>query len=89
MKGNGNDGITGKDGLVIEGGTITVTAADDGIRGKDYLVVNDGTIAVTAQGDGLKSDNEQDSEEGYVAVNGGNVASRRAPTGSTPTPTSR
>ena len=39
VTGNGNDAIAGKDGLVVEGGNITVEAADDGIRGKDYLVV--------------------------------------------------
>ncbi|MCB1252351.1 MAG: carbohydrate-binding domain-containing protein, partial [Austwickia sp.] len=37
VTGTGNDGIAGKDGLVILGGTIDITAKDDGIRGKDYL----------------------------------------------------
>ena len=46
VNGNSNDGITSKDGLVIDSGTITVTAVDDGIRGKDYLVVNGGTVTV-------------------------------------------
>ncbi|HEY7812123.1 MAG TPA: carbohydrate-binding domain-containing protein, partial [Nakamurella sp.] len=34
VHGNANDGITSKDGLVIEAGTITVAAVDDGIRSK-------------------------------------------------------
>ena len=60
VTGTGNDGIAGKDGLVILGGTIDITAKDDGIRGKDYLIVQGGTLQVTAGGDGLKSDNETD-----------------------------
>jgi hypothetical protein len=73
VEGNCNDGIASKDGLVIAGGAITVTAADDGMRGKDYLVVEDGEITVTAGGDGLKSDNEEDAAMGYVAIEGGEI----------------
>lgn len=46
VQGNFNDAIAGKDGLVITGGTLRVTAIDDGIRGKDYLVIQDGAIAI-------------------------------------------
>ena len=74
VNGNANDGITSKDGLVIESGTITVTAVDDGIRGKDYLAIYGGTITVTAGGDGLKSDNEEDTTKGYVSIAGGTLA---------------
>jgi hypothetical protein len=73
VTGNTNDGISSKDGLVILGGTITVTAKDDGVRGKDYLVIADGTVKVTAGGDGLKSDNEDDDTVGYLLVQGGTV----------------
>lgn len=74
VRGNGNDAIAGKDGLVVEGGNITVEAADDGIRGKDYLVVTGGTVTVTAKGDGLKSDNADEEDAGYIAVSGGTVS---------------
>jgi len=73
VTGNGNDGITSADGLVINSGTLTVTAADDGIRGKDYLVVDGGALTVTAGGDGLKSDNEEDVTRGYISLAGGTV----------------
>ena len=73
VEGNYNDGIASKDGLVIAGGTIRVSAVDDGIRGKDYMVVRDGSITVTAQGDGLKSDNEEDATKGYVLIEDGMV----------------
>lgn len=68
---NFEDGITSKDGLLIDGATITVNAADDAIRGKDYLVVKDGNLVITAYGDGLKSDEEDDTSLGYVQIEGG------------------
>lgn len=74
VRGNGNDAIAGKDGLLVEGGNLTVEAADDGIRGKDYLVVTGGTVTVTAKGDGLKSDNGDEEDAGYIAVSGGTVS---------------
>ena len=71
ITGNDNDAIASKDGLIVAGGIITVTAADDGIRGKDYLVVTGGSLTVTAGGDALKSDNADDAALGYVAITGG------------------
>ncbi|MCC6496021.1 MAG: carbohydrate-binding domain-containing protein [Propionibacteriaceae bacterium] len=73
VAGNTNDGIAGKDGLVIQGGTITVTAVDDGIRGKDYLIIEEGTVSVESGDDGLKSDNETDDTVGYVLIEDGTV----------------
>ncbi|MCX4907264.1 carbohydrate-binding domain-containing protein [Streptomyces sp. NBC_00878] len=73
VRGNGNDGIAGTDGLVIASGTVVVDAVDDGIRGKDYLIVEGGAVTVTAGGDGLKADNSEDKDSGYVAVGGGTV----------------
>lgn len=68
------DGIASKDGLVIGGGSISVTAADDGIRGKDYVVVSGGTLNVTAGGDGLKSNDDEDAARGYIQVSAGTLA---------------
>lgn len=73
VTGSYNDGISSKDELVIESGSIIVTAVDDGIRGKDSIVVEDGNINVTAGGDGLKSDNEEDAARGYITVEGGSI----------------
>lgn len=70
---NYNDGIGVKDGLVIQSGTITVTAVDDGIRGKDYLIVQDGKITVDAGGDALKADNDEEAERGYISIEGGTL----------------
>jgi len=71
VTGRANDGIGGKDGVVLAGGRITVDAVDDGIRGKDYLIVRDATVDVTAGGDGLKADNAEDTSAGYVHLASG------------------
>lgn len=73
VRGNGNDGISSSDGLVVTGGVIDVTAVDDAVRGKDYAVIAAGTLELKAGGDAVKSDNEDDSGRGYVLVTGGSV----------------
>jgi hypothetical protein len=73
VNGNYNDGIASKDGLIIKGGTISVTSVDDGIRGKDYLIIRDGDITVNSSGDGLKSDNSEDTKKGYVLIESGTI----------------
>lgn len=73
VTGNSNNGIVGKDGLVITGGTIDVTSVDDGILGKDYLVLTDGAVTVDAVGDGFKSDNTEDAGAGFVLIEGGEL----------------
>ncbi|GIJ81443.1 Cellulose binding domain-containing protein [Micromonospora phaseoli] len=72
VRGNANDGITSKDGLVIESGTITVNAVDDGIRGKDFLDITGGNLDVTAGGDGIKSD-DTEADRGRLAITNGTV----------------
>lgn len=74
VSGNGNDGITSTDDLVVLSGSITVTAADDALRGKDALAVEGGTLALTATGgDGLKSDQEDDATRGNIVISGGTI----------------
>jgi len=68
---NFNDAINTKDGLVIQNGNFTITAADDGIRGKDYLLVHDGTFNIISNGDALKSDNEDDASMGFITIDKG------------------
>ena len=74
VKGNYQDGISGKDGLIIKSGTISVTSVDDGIRGKDYLIIEQGTVTVKCGGQGLKSDNVTDTDKGYVSVDAGAIS---------------
>jgi len=78
--GNYNDGITSKDKLTIEGGTISVNSVDDGIRGKDHLRIKGGNVTVVSQGDGLKSDdinaadgNNAPVPDGKISISGGKI----------------
>jgi len=68
------DGIVGKDGLVIKGGVIDVTAADDAIRGKDYLVIHNGTININSGDDALKSDDTIEINDGSFRISAGDDA---------------
>lgn len=70
---NYNDGITSKDTLLIESGTIHVAAINHGIKGKDYLIIDDGVISVNAGGDGIKSTNDTEVALGYLTINGGEL----------------
>jgi len=74
-----DDGITSKDSLIIEGGSISVDAADDGVNGKDHIAVLDGVLTINAGGDGIKSDNDEvltdsTSTKGVAWFSGGTVA---------------
>lgn len=85
INGTYQDGISSKDDLDIDGGTLVVTAKDDGIIGKDSVVIRGGDISVTSGGDGIKSDNTEaltlstnaddpyDGVKGYIKVKGGKV----------------
>lgn len=73
VRGNYQDGIASKDGVVITGGRVTVNAADDGIRGKDYVVITGGAISVNARSDGLKSSSSS-ADKGYVYLEDGTVS---------------
>ena len=68
------DGIVSKDDLKICGGTIVVEAEDDGIRGRDSVRILDGNITITtASGHGLKSNNDEETDRGYIRVDGGSI----------------
>ncbi|MGB9915350.1 MAG: carbohydrate-binding domain-containing protein [Candidatus Bathyarchaeales archaeon] len=73
VTGKYNDGIASKDGLIIESGTIFVSAVDDGIRGKDYLIIKGGKLTLNTDGDGLKADSAINATLGYVKIENGSV----------------
>lgn len=77
VEANYKDGIVSKDGLLINSGTITITAVDDGLRGKDYVVIKGGNLNITGQlsgyagGDGIKSGETGDAGKGYITIETG------------------
>ena len=68
---NYNDGITGRDQLLVTGGNITVHAADDGIVGRDVFAMRDANITIEAAGDGVKSSNDEDEQKGNIVLESG------------------
>jgi hypothetical protein len=66
VTGNSSGGISSSDDIVINNGTITVTAAGDGLAANDDITIDGGDVTVTAKGDGLDSN-------GTVHVNGGRL----------------
>ncbi len=71
VKANYNNGITSKNDLEIQSGTITVVSAHDGIRGKDSVLISGGTVNVQSGGDAIKSNNETETDKGHITINGG------------------
>jgi len=68
---NFKHGIVSKDGLLIQSGILSVTAADVGIRGRDMLEICGGEITVNSKGDALQSNNGDNSEKGQILLTGG------------------
>lgn len=64
-------GVSSEGRLRIDGGVVTVSAADDGVRGKD-LSVNGGDVLVFSANDALKATGDS-AGSGVVELNGGRV----------------
>jgi len=68
VTGNDNEGISSDDDIIINSGTVRVTAVDDALNAHDDITINDGDVVLIAGGDGLDSN-------GTVHVNGGTLVS--------------
>lgn len=69
-----NNGIACKNDIDIEGGNITVSAANNAIRGTDSVEVKGGNLMVTAGNDGIKSLTTDKEGKGRIVISGGNVS---------------
>ena len=70
------NGIKGASGskLIINGGTLNISAVNNALAADGSLTINDGTFIIsTSEGDGIKSDPDYGDEnsEGIVTINGG------------------
>ena len=68
-----NNGITCKDDLDINSGSLTVTAVNHGIRASESVELKGGTVTVTAGKDGLKATSAKKAGKGYVDVIDGSL----------------
>ena len=71
VNGNYKNGIQCKDALKFVSGTYTITAANNGLVGTDSVSIKDGTYTITSGGDGIKSTNTDETDKGYVIIDGG------------------
>lgn len=81
VTGNYKDGIKCKDGLVINGGEITVKAGGDGIKstndtdgGMGYIDISGGVIDITAAKDGIQAETTLTVKGGKITAETGGEA---------------
>lgn len=67
VNGSNTEGISSDDDIIVNSGTIKVTAVDDGLNAHDDITINGGDVYVISGGDGLDSN-------GTVTINGGTLA---------------
>ncbi|MCR5145478.1 MAG: carbohydrate-binding domain-containing protein [Lachnospiraceae bacterium] len=65
------NGISGKDDVVITGGTYVIEAGKHGIEAKDLVAINDGTFTITSTKDGIQANNDEDDTVGAIYIAGG------------------
>jgi hypothetical protein len=68
VNGNNNEGISSDDDLIINAGTVQVTAVDDGLNAHDDITITGGDVYILAGGDGLDSN-------GTINISGGTLVS--------------
>lgn len=66
-----NNGIQTADALVIESGSIRVSAVNHGLKGKDSVDVTGGNITVLSGQDGIQSDGTVHIQDGSVSIASG------------------
>jgi len=69
-KGNG---VTSKDDLKITGGSYNISSLADALEANDSIRIYDGNISIVTDKDGLHSENEEDSNSGYIYIQGGTM----------------
>lgn len=70
---NFNEGITGKDDVIIANCSININSIGNSIKGKDYVAVTNAELNIVSQADGVKSTNSEDAGMGFVYFESGTV----------------
>ena len=75
--GNPKNGIKGAalTTLIINGGTLDISAAKNALAGDNIIEINDGIIIINSQSDGIKAEPDSDDPDskGMITINGGNI----------------
>ena len=67
----GDDGIHGNSVVQVDGGTLTIAAAE-GIEGT-YIQLNGGTVSITASDDGINAAWKSGAYSAAIVINGGDI----------------
>ncbi len=67
------NGISSKDDLRIESGSVSIQAPNHGIKGKDCVEISGGTLRINAGRDGIKATHKKDPALGYIDITGGEI----------------
>ena len=77
VKGNPKNGIKGgsESTLIINSGTLKISAAKNALACDNLLTINDGTINIISESDGIKSEPDEDDNDskGTIIINGGTI----------------
>lgn len=73
--GNTNDAIKGSHGVVIAGGTISLTAAHDAIAAKNYVDIVGGSLTIDAGHDAIRATSDHDGR-GFVTISNGKIVAK-------------
>ena len=68
VNGNYNNGVTGKDTLLLDTAELTVNAKNHGVCGKDSAELQNASLTVVSGGDALRSTNDKDETLGWVSI---------------------
>ncbi|MCR4594062.1 MAG: carbohydrate-binding domain-containing protein [Clostridiales bacterium] len=71
VNGNLNNGITGKDTLLVESVNLTVNAKNTAIKGKDDLTINSGSFTIDCEGDAVHGDSNTTINSGSFEIKSG------------------
>jgi endonuclease YncB( thermonuclease family) len=74
VTGNSNEGISSDDDIIVNAGTVVVTAVDDGLNAHDDITITGGDVYVRAGGDGLDSNGTINITGGTVIASGNSIA---------------
>ena len=69
-----NNGVTCKDDLDVEGGSIRIRAAGNGLRSSESVEIKGGALSIAAGNDGVKSTSAKKAGKGYVSIQDGAVS---------------
>ncbi|MGC4020004.1 MAG: carbohydrate-binding domain-containing protein [Muricomes sp.] len=71
IKGNYKNGIHGKDGVKVVGGTLNIDAVNHAVSGKDYVAVSGGTLKLSSGEDAVHSAADVWITDGDITIDAG------------------